>query len=152
MKLASNGLVVFLLAGLACYGQGSQSPVTADELEHLRFVLMSVGSIDHHAIAVNSYEDMLAKRFGLNSQESAVIHAAGQELNALLKQLHQSAFTIMPGRSGLSQADKATFAALAAQREDKLVQLANRILSQVRPETAARLRASGRVVAAKKKQ
>ena len=55
----------------------------------------------------------------------------------------------MPGRSGLTPADAAALSALDAQREQKIESLANRILNSVRPATAARLRAPGRVLASK---
>jgi len=42
-----------------------------------------------------------------------VIRAAGNEMNALLKQLRQSSRAIVPGRSGLTPADAAALPAQA---------------------------------------
>jgi hypothetical protein len=133
----------------SCFAQVGQPPATLDELQYLRFMLMSVASIDHHSRSAKTYEDGLIKLFGLNAQESAAIHAAGQEMNALLKQLSQSASAVAPSRVTASPAQAATLSALATQREQRLEILANRILNQVRSETAARLRAPARVAASK---
>ena len=152
MKTSLFGCLALLITGFGCYAQVSQPPATADELQYLRFMLMSVGSIDHHPAAVKSFEDHLVMHFGFNSQESALVHAAGQEMNALLQQLRQSSNVIVVGRRNLSPGDSAALSNLAAQREQRIEMLANRILNAVRPETAARLKVPGRVAATKVKK
>jgi flagellar hook-associated protein FlgK len=88
------------------------------------------------------------KQFGLNAQESAIIHARAQTLNALLTQLRQSSQAIVNGKKNLAASDATALSALADQRDQLINTLANEILNAVRPETAARLRAPGHVVAA----
>ena len=68
-----------------------QPAATLDEMKYLRFVLLNVVSLDNSPAAVQSYEDHLVELHGLNAQESAVIHAAGQSLKPLLAQLRESA-------------------------------------------------------------
>ncbi len=152
MKLPLHTWIVLLLAAGACFAQAPQPPATADEMQYLRFMLMNIASIDHGPDAIRRFEDGIVKQFGLNKQEAAVIRAAGNELNGLLKQLRQSARTIVPGKSGLTPADLAALSRLAAQREQVIESLANRILNSVRPVTAVRLRAPGRVLASKMKR
>jgi hypothetical protein len=143
-------IFVFLLLALAsCLAQTSQPPATVDEMQYLRFLLMNIASLDHSPDAVQRFEDGIGKQFGLDKQEAAAIRAAGNELNALLKQLRQSSRTIGVGKPGLTPADSAALSVLAAQREQKIESLANRILNSVRPETAARLRAPGRSLASR---
>jgi hypothetical protein len=76
-----------------------------------------------------------------------VIHAAGQRLNALLQQLRQQSQATLRGKKAVSTDDAATFASLAQQREDLIQSLANQILNQVRPETAAHMRTADSKVA-----
>jgi hypothetical protein len=141
--------VVALLAAGACFAQAPQPPATPDEMQYLRFMMMNLASLDHRPDAIQKFEDGLVKHFGLIQQETAAIRAAANELNALLGQLRQSSRAIVPGRAGLTPADKAAFSQLAAQREQKIESLVNRVLNSVRPETAARLRAPGHLLAGK---
>jgi len=110
---------------------------------------MNIASLDHSPDAIQRFEDGIGKQFGLNKEEAAVIRAAGNELNALLKQLRQSSRAIVPGKSGLTPADSVALSRLAEQREQMIQSLANRILNSVRPVTAARLRAPGPILASK---
>jgi hypothetical protein len=111
-------------------------------------MLMNLASLDHHPKAIEAYEASLVKQFGLNPQESATIHARAQRLNALLAQLRQSSQATVNGKKNLSSADTTALSALADQRDQLINILANEILNAVRPETAARLRAPGHIVAA----
>ena len=138
---------VFLLVSCGCYAQGSQPAATADELQFSRFMLMNVGSIDHSPKAIEMYETSLVKQFGLNTQESAVIHAAGQRLNALLQQLRQQSQAVVRGKSALATQDAVALAALSDQRDQLIATLSNQVLNAVRPEVAARLRTPGHVIA-----
>ncbi|SPF39591.1 exported hypothetical protein [Candidatus Sulfopaludibacter sp. SbA4] len=140
-------LCAFVLICSGCYGQASQAPATAEELQYFRFTLMNLASLDHSPDSVKTYEDSLVKQFGLNAQESATIHAAAQSLNALLKQLRQSAQATLKGKQSLSSGDLSSLSALSARREQLIATLSNQILNAVRPETAARLRVPGNVVA-----
>jgi hypothetical protein len=149
---AFHACVVVLLAAGSCLAQALQAPATTDEMQYLRFLVMNLASLDHKADAIQKFEDGLVKQFGLNQQETAAIRASANELNALLKQLRQSSVAIVPGKSGLTPADITAFSQLAAQREQKIESLVNRILNSVRPETAARLRAPGRILTAKAKK
>lgn len=149
MRSALQTGIVFLLAAGACLSQPAQPPATADEMQYLRFLLLNIASLDHSPDAIRAFEDGIGKQFGLNKQEAAVIRAAGNELNALLKLLRQASRAIAPGESGLTPADSAALSRLAEQRERMLESLANRILNSVRPATADRLRAPGRVLASK---
>ena len=142
---------IFLLACCGCYGQASQAAANADELHFFEFMLMNVASIDHSPKEVAAYEASLVRHFGLSTQESAAIHSAGQTLNALLKSLRQQAAPITKGKGVLSSADATALAALTAQRGQLVTTLANQILNAVRPETAARLRTPGHIVAAAQK-
>ncbi len=149
MKSPLQTCIVLALAAGACFAQATLPPATVDEMQYLRFLLMNIASLDHSPEAIQRFEDGIGKQFGLDKQEAAVIRAAGDELNVLLKQLRLASRAIVPGRSGLTPADSAALATLAVQREQKIEFLANRILNSVRPVTAARLRAPGRVLASK---
>jgi len=144
-----KALVLTLLA-TALFGQGTQRPVTTDELDYLRFLLLNMGNIDRDPNATKS-EYFLRKQFGLNDQEIIAIRAAGLELRTLLIQQRQTARALVPGRSGFSASDAATFRVLVAQREHRIEVLANRILNQVRPQVAERLRKPGREIADKRR-
>jgi hypothetical protein len=135
-----------LLAG-ACFAQ-SQAPVTTDELQYFRFMLMNLASLDHSPAAVTAFENSLVPQHGLNAQEAAQIHAAGQTLAALLQQIRQSANAITAGKRSLSGADVAALQALINQREQLIESLANQIVNSVRPVTATHLRTPGHIVAA----
>jgi hypothetical protein len=111
-------------------------------------MLMNLASLDHSPSAVTAFGNHLAPQFGLNSQESAQIQSAAQQLATLLLQIRASAATITAGKTVLSDADAASLAALSSQREQLITTLANQILNSVRPETAARLRMPGQIVAA----
>jgi hypothetical protein len=145
MKLLFKWSTLLLLS-CACYAQTSQAPATANEMQFLRFMLMNVGSIDHHPQAVAAYESSLIKQFNLNAQESAFIHAEGQRLNALLKQLRSQSQAVLSGKKNLSASDSAALTALINQREQLITTLANEILNAVQPQTAARLRTPGRLL------
>lgn len=144
-----KALVLMLLA-TSLFGQGAQRPATSDELDYLRFLLLNMGSIDRDPNATKS-EYLLAKQFGLNDQETVAIRAAGLELKTLLIQQRQTARALVPGRTGFSASDAATFRALSTQREQRIEVLANRILNQVRPQVAERLRKPGREIAEKRR-
>ena len=144
--MRTTGLAALLLSAV-CFAQTSQPPATADELVYLRFVLLNVASIDHDPSAIKAYEDSLVKLHGLNTQESALIHAAGQTLHPLLAQLRQSTRAIVANKTSLSEADKVALANLDAQREQAIIDRANQVLNSVRGETAARLRAPGHILA-----
>lgn len=138
---------MLVLFSVATFAQLTQSSVTSDELRYLRFLLMNVGTIDHSAKSVEAYEASLVRKFGLNQQEVNVIHAAGQRLNALLQQLRQQSQATLRGKKAVSTDDAATLASLAQRREELIETLANQILNQVRPETAAHMRAADSKVA-----
>jgi hypothetical protein len=138
------GLCLVLLC-LGCYAQTTQGPVTQDELQYLRFMLVNLASLDHSPVATNSFEASLVPAFGLNSQETVVIRAAAQSLKPLLTQIRQSARALVAGKSALTAADLNSLSDLAAQREAQILTLANHILNSVRPETAARLRMAGTI-------
>lgn len=142
-----NVCLTVLLACGACFGQTTQAPASADELKFLRFMLLNVASLDHSPDAIQAYEGLLVKQLGLNSQESAAIHSAGQTLNAVLGQYRRQLQGITAGKTSLSDTDKAALAALDAQREQEIVVLANQVLNTVLPVTAARLRVPGHILA-----
>src|SRR6516162_4566529 len=102
-----KSLVLLLLLSCASSAQSSQPPATADEFQFFRFMLMNVGSIDHHPSAVAAYEESLVKQFGLNHQESGFIHGQAQRLSALLKQLRRQSQAIVSGKKNLSETDAA---------------------------------------------
>ena len=139
---------LFLLLCCGCYAQSAQPLATTDELQYFRFMLMNLASLDHSPKAIDAYEASLVKQFGLNTQESATIHASAQRLNALLAQLRQSSEAVVNGKKSLSSADTTTLCSLSDQRDQLINTLANEILNAVRPETAARLGAPGHIVAA----
>lgn len=145
MRFAKRGWVLILFCW-GCYGQASQSPASADELRFFEYMLMNAGSIDHHSTATAAHETSLVKQFGLSAEESAVIHAAGQRLNALLKQLRQQAAATTQSKQRLSTADATALTALMAQRQQMIATLTNQILNSVSAPSAARLRAAGSIV------
>jgi hypothetical protein len=124
-----------------------QPPATPAEVQYLRFLLLNVASLDHSPDAIKSYEDSLVRQFGLASKGSAAIHAAGQTLKPLLAQLRNSSRAIVAGRSVLLPVDSEALANLNAQREERIVNLANQILNSVSPAVADRLRVPGHIVA-----
>ncbi len=73
MRTFANLLCSCLILG-GCYAQTSQAPATPDELQHFRFMLMSLASLDHGQSVNKLYDDYLVKQFGLNSQELTLIH------------------------------------------------------------------------------
>jgi hypothetical protein len=149
MKSVLVGVV--LIAGMG-WAQNLQPPATIDETKYLRFVLLNVASLDNSSSAIKSYEDHLVKLHGLNAEESAVIHAAGQVLKPLLAQLRESAHAISAANQTLAPPAIAALNEVEARREQKVAELANQILNAVRPETADRLRTPGRLVAARSKK
>jgi hypothetical protein len=136
-----------VLLASVCLAQTSQPPATPDELQYLRFVLLNVASIDHHPNAIKTFEDLLVKQFGLNAQESAAIHAQGQVLRLLLVQHRSQRTSTMAGSTSPTNAQFATLAQLDAEREQKISDLANQLLTSVRPITATRLRNAGHIAA-----
>jgi hypothetical protein len=54
-----------LLVSCVCFAQTSQPPATADEVKYLRFLLLSVASLDHSQAAVKAFEDLLVKQLAL---------------------------------------------------------------------------------------
>ena len=146
--MRSIGLFVLLITAV-CRGQAPSNP---DELQHLRFILLNVASLDHSPEAVQAFENQLVKQFGLSRQESAAIHAAGQSLKPQLARNRQLARATVGGKNGLSQADVTALHNLDAQREQTISNLTTQILNSVRPATAARLRAAGNILAGKGKK
>lgn len=147
VKIFSLFLAGVLLYPPQCAGQGSQAPASPDEMKYLRFVLMQLAAIDGHPNSRQAFEYNLVRQFALSDAEVGALRAAGQEPQVLLVQLRQSVRAIPQGRAGLSQADKAALRALTAQRDQEVEALGNRLLNQVRPQTAAKLRQPGKVLA-----
>ena len=129
-------LFAVVLTVCACSAQTPQPPATVDEFQYLRFMLLN-----------QAYESALVKLHGLNARESAAIHAAGQTLRLELAQHRRLSQSIVANKRSLIDGDRAALAALNAEREGKIKDHANRLLNAVRPQTAARLRAPGRIVA-----
>jgi len=100
--------LAILLVSSVCFGQTAQPPATTAQLKYLRFMLLNVASLDHSPDAKAAYEGSLVLQFGLSSQESAVIHSAGQALNTLLVQLRQSTQALVAGQITLTPADTAS--------------------------------------------
>jgi hypothetical protein len=138
---------VFALFCFGCFAQATQSPATAEELQFFRFMLMNVASVDHDQGAIEAYESSLVRNFGLNTQESAIIHGAAQRLKALLQQVRRESQRILQGKKAFSEDDAAALKGLIDRREELVATLSNEILNAIRPETAARLRAPGHIVA-----
>ena len=86
---------VVLLASAICLGQAPSLP---SEQQYLRFILLDIASLDHDPNEIKAFESHLAKQFGLNAQESASIHAAGQALKPLLDQNRTAGRTIVAGK------------------------------------------------------
>jgi hypothetical protein len=147
MKSLLSSACVLIAISLTCRAQGSQPPVTQAQLQYFRYMLMNLGSVDHSQDSISSFEASLVPAFGLNSQEAATIHSAGQTLNVLLVQIRQSSQAITSGKAALSASDLSALSALAAQREAEIVTLANQIVNAVRPQTAAQLEMAGTIVA-----
>jgi hypothetical protein len=143
-------LVSLGVIAAVCSAQIAQLPVTLDEMKYIRFVLLNVASLDNSPAAIQSYEDHLVKLHGLNAQESAVIRAAAQELKPLLTELRQSVRAISATNRDLSSVEIVALRDVEDRREQRIEDLARQILNNVRPETAARLRAPGRIVAAQR--
>jgi hypothetical protein len=138
-------VLTVLLGASVCLA--AQPPATPEEIQYLRFLLLNVASLDHSPEAIKSYEDSLVRHFGLNNNESAAIHTAGQTLKPVLAQHRQSSRTIVAGKSVLSPVDSEALANLDAQREQTIVNLANQILNSVSPAVADRLRVPGHILA-----
>ena len=119
------------------------APAPLAQLKYIRFMLLNVASLDHDAKAIAAYEDSLVKLFGLTAAESAVIHAAGQLLHAVLAQHRQTLLATVAGKASLSAADQTAIANLEIARESEIFDLSKQITSSVRPETAGRLKAPG---------
>jgi hypothetical protein len=140
---------ILLVLSLSCYAQTAQPPATAAELQYFQFVLMNLASLDHGPDAVTAFETSLVPAFGLNSQEAATIHAAGQALKTVLAQIRRTSASVMAsGAAALTPEGSNTLATLAAQRQSAIATLANQILNSVRPQTAERMRTAGDIVAA----
>ena len=140
-------LAAFLLAALTCRAQSSPA-LTPDDLKYFGFMLTQVAGVDNGPKAQADKDRTMFHLYGLNSQEIAILRGASMELRALMRQLSPVARSIMPDATGkLSAANQAALSALAAQRDQKVEQLANRILSQVRPQVAALFRLNGRILA-----
>jgi hypothetical protein len=141
-------LAVVLFSGLCQAQPNLTSPpaVSPQELRYLRFMLINVASLDHDPKAIAAYEDSLVKLHGLSTQDSAVIHSAGQTLHTALAQNRQSANAITAFRTTLLPSDLAALAALDAQREETIATLASQILNTVSPAVALRLRTAGHIL------
>ena len=137
-----------LTSGL-CSAQNSTQP---DELQFLRHILLNVASLDHDSGSIKAFEDSLAKQFGLTPQESSAIHAIGQTLTPILDQQRRSSQDIVRGKRSLSQGDINALHDLDMQREEKITERANQILSSVSAATADRLRRAGNILAAATKK
>ncbi|MCC6585759.1 MAG: hypothetical protein IT168_03495 [Bryobacterales bacterium] len=139
-------VVPFLLfASAVCLGQ--QTPSVPGEQPYLRFILLNIASLDHDREAIKAFEGQLVKQFGLSAQESALLHAAGESLRPLLELNRRAGLAVAAGKRGLSPSDVATLRDIATQRELRISNLANQILNDVRPATAARLATASRIVA-----
>lgn len=149
MNFLLKRLVITLVLTALCQAQAPPAPATVDEMQYLRFMLLNLASLDHGRDAVETFEQGITKQFGLDNQELAQIRAAANELNALLKQLRQDSQAIVSGRRALTQSDSKAISDMAAQREQTIESLANRVLTEVRSATANRLKAPGRILASK---
>ena len=148
MKSIRNAVSLLFLGLFATSAQQTQSPPMPSELQYFRFILINLANPEHSAEANRLFENGLVKQLGLNDQEKALIHLAGQSLISTMASLRQSAAQVTAGKTTLSPSDSAQLAALDGQLDQAILQLSTQILSRLRPLTADRLRFPGRHVAA----
>ena len=130
-----------LLASAVCF---AQTPSLPTEQQYLRFILLNIASLDHDPKTIKAFETQLVKQFGLDTRESALLHAAGQTLRPVLDQNRRTGRAVVAAKKTLSAGDVTTLRELDAQRELRIGGLANQVLRDVRPTTAARLATAGR--------
>jgi hypothetical protein len=137
-------LQVFLCGSLlasAIYAQAST--VTPLELLHFRNILNTLTA--NGPSPENARDAYITKQFGLNANELAAINGAATASAAVLRQLTRTQEAIST-KSTLSSADLNTLAALEQQVTQELRRFASAVLSAVRPEVAAHMRAPAQML------
>ncbi len=92
-------------------------------------------------------EDAVISLYGLNTQEAASVHSAGQSFAAALVSFQNQETNLLAGKTAMTDDDRAAVASLSAQLDQVVAAMANQVLSSVRPQTAILLRRQGDVIA-----
>jgi len=121
--------------------QGGAGALTQDDIEYFRHILLSVTNLSENPNDLARKEQAYVGQFGFSQAEAKIFHAVAEEFRAGLLQLKNAATPIVAGKDWkISDADRARMNELAVQRDQLVVRLATRLLNDVGPAAAQRMR------------
>jgi len=123
-----------------------QLPATSDEIDFFHYLLRSMAdpAIDRNMAKQN--ESNIILEYGLDGQEAAAFHSAGQRFAADIDQFRKKRRTILAGKVIAGHADELALAAVSAELEERVASTTNQLLQLLRPGKAALLRLQGQLV------
>lgn len=135
---------IFAMVVLTAGSLLAQAPgvPTRSELDHFRQMFMNIANLDDSAADLQRREQTIIAQFRLNDAQAKALHAVGQEVRGMLVQIRTAALSAWAARGGnLSDADRARLNQMAADRDQAVLTLAKRLLTEIGPEAAERMRA-----------
>lgn len=131
--------------GLLAQGP-TPSTVTQADVDFARFMLTELGDPNVSPKVVALYRYGLISQFGLNQQELGILDAAAATMKSSLLTMQANVHAITASKTALGASDLAALQNLDTAQNQVITSLASKILSSVRPESAARFRAAAQLV------
>jgi len=130
----------FTLLG-SLLGQAPGTPVRS-EIDYFRHVFMAIGNLEDPASDLQRREKAMVRQFGLNPVQAQALHAVAGEFRTGLAGIRTAATSVLVASRGtLTDADRGRLNELAADRGRLVERLAARLMKDLGPEAAERLRA-----------
>lgn len=139
MQRSCKAIVLIGLMVGALFGQsGPTTGLTTDQLAFFDHFFRTVGDPTQTTITLQLRERDAALLFGFNQSETAALHSLAQQYLAAASQFNQSVLAIAGGKTEISNSDRVNLDNLNVKRQQIVAQLANSLLQQISPATAAR--------------
>lgn len=140
------GVSLCILTLLSASGQQlPQPPATSDEIDFFHYLLISIAdpAIDPNMARQN--ETNMILQYGLNSQEAAALHAAGQQFASAMNNFRSKRRTILAGKAIPSATDEPALVSVSTELEQGIANTTNQLLNLLRPGKAVLLRLQGQL-------
>jgi acyl-coenzyme A thioesterase PaaI-like protein len=120
---------------------------TSDEIDFFHYLLISIAdpAIDPNMAKQN--EVSLVRLYGLNAEEAAAFHAAGERFASAMTDFRNKRRTILAGKVIPNAADEAALTAVSSELEHGIAASTNELLNSLSPGKAVLLRLQGHLIA-----
>ncbi len=130
-----------VLLSSSCFAQTTAPSLKDVDLPYFRYLFMGIANPNDDPAIARQRESALVVQFGLDAEQAQALHQAAVDYRRAIQQLQQESFRKVREAGGeASPALIVSLEKLVAQRDAITQQLAVRLIAQLGPDVAIRLR------------